>query len=287
MEQKKLKNFIRTITIVIFSSLIYSISMNAFVDAGNLFPGGFSGICLLITRGLSTFMGINVSFSVLYFSLNILVTILVFKYVGKMFITYSILWFTCTSIFTSILPIYPLTQDQLLITVFGGILSGLGMAIALRNNASSGGVDFIAIYASSRFNVSTWNYVFIFNSFILLIAGVLFGWTQALYSIIFQFCSTQMINELHTRYKLKNLFIITSTPDEVCEAIFRNTRHGITKMRAEGAYSHSPRCFLFMTINAYQVNEVVDSILLADPKAFINVANSERIVGNYYQKPLD
>lgn len=287
MEQKKIRNFIRTITIVIFSSLIYSISMNAFVEAGNLFPGGFSGISLLISRSAKAFFNVNISFSVLYFSLNILVTILVYKYVGKMFITYSILWFTCTSIFTSILPEFPLTQDLLLITIFGGILSGLGMSIALRNNASSGGLDFIAIYASSRFNVSTWNYVFMFNSGILVIAGLLFGWNQALYSIIFQFCSTQIINELHTRYKLKNLYIITTTPDEVCEAIFRNTRHGITKLWGEGAYSHQPRCFMFMTINAYQVNEVVESILLADPKAFINVANSDRIVGNYYQKPLE
>ncbi len=287
MDSKKIRHILTITTIVVFSSFLYSLSMNAFVDAGNLFPGGFSGISLLISRGAKMYFNLDIPFSIPYFSLNILVTILVFKYVGKMFIAYSVLWYTSTSIFTTILPVFPLTSDTLLIAVFGGILSGLGMALALRNNASSGGLDFIAIYASSRFNVSTWNYVFIFNSGVLLIAGLMFGWTQALYSIIFQFCSTQIINEMHTRYKLKNLYIITTIPDEVCDAIFRTTRHGITKLWGEGAYSHEPKCFLFMTLNAYQVPEVVDSIRMVDPKAFINVATSERIFGNYYQKPLE
>lgn len=266
---------------------MYSVSINAFVEAGNLFPGGFSGISLLITRSAKLYFDMDIPFSIPYFTMNILITILVFKYIGKMFVAYSMLWYTSTSIFTTILPSFPLTSDILLIAVFGGIMCGLALVLALRNNASSGGLDFIAIYASSRFNVSTWNYVFIFNSLILVIAGILFGWTQALYSIIFQFCSTQIINEMHTRYKLKNLYIITSKPEEVCEMIFRTTRHGITKIWGEGAYSHQPKCFLFMTLNAYQVLDVVDSIRVLDPQAFINVATAERIFGNYYQQPLD
>lgn len=287
MDLKKTRQVLRTIAIVIFSSFIYSLAINAFVEAGNLFPGGFSGISLLITRAAKQFYGVNIPFSIPYFSLNIIITILVFKYIGKMFVSYSILWYTSTSLFTTILPSFPLTSDILLISVFGGIMCGLALVLALRNNASSGGLDFIAIYAASRFNISTWNYVFLFNSFILVLAGVLFGWTQALYSIIFQFCSTQIINEMHNRYKLKNLYIITTKPEEVCEMIFRSTRHGITKLWGEGAYTHQPKCFLFMTLNAYQVLEVVEAIRVVDPNAFINVATAERIFGNYYQKPLD
>lgn len=283
----KNKLIIRTIIIVIFSSFIYSIAMNMFVESGNLFPGGFAGISLLISRSLKEFFNISISFSVLYFTLNILITVGVYKYVGKMFAIYSVLWFTCTSIFTSILPVSPLTHDTLLIAVFGGILGGVGVSLALRNNASSGGLDFIAIYASSRFNAPTWNYIFIFNSLILGIAGLLFGWNQALYSIIYQFCSTQIVNEMHTRFKLKNLYIITDKPDDVAEAIFKTCRHGITKLWGEGGFSHSPRCLLFMTVNAYQVQDIVDVALDVDAKVFINVATSDKIIGNYYQKPLD
>lgn len=287
MDLKKFRHIWRTVAIVLFSSFIYSVSINAFVEAGNLFPGGFSGISMLITRTAKVYFDINIPFSIPYFAMNIIITICVYKYIGKMFVAYSILWFTSTSIFTTFLPSFPLTSDILLISVFGGILCGLALVLALRNNASSGGLDFIAIYASSRYNVSVWNYVFLFNSLILLIAGLLFGWTQALYSIIFQFCSTQIVNEMHNRYKLKNLYIITTMPEEVCEMIFRTTRHGITKLWGEGAYTHQPKCFLFMTLNAYQVLEVVDSIRAVDPNAFVNVATAERIYGNYYQKPLD
>lgn len=284
---KLTKRDLKTFVMITISALVYSIAMKAFVEAGNLYPGGFSGLSRLLSQVLKDYFNINVGFGIIYLLLHVFPTILVYKYVGHRFTIFSMIQFSLVSIFVEILPSFPLTQDMLLIAVFGGILGGTGISIALKQNASSGGTDFIAIYFANKFNVSTWNYIMVGNMCILLLAGYLFGWNAALYSIIYQFCSTQIVNSRHDRYKLTNLMIVTENPNEVCEAIFKTCRHGITMIDGKGAWSKLDKKLLYMTINAYQVQEVVKAIQQADPKVFINISKTERIVGNYYQKPLD
>lgn len=278
---------IKAIGAVILSSVIYSFAMNSFVSAGNLFPGGFSGISRLLSMCCTQFLNLPIPFGVFYFGMNILVTGLVFRYIGKRFACLSILWFTLTSVLTSIIPKMTVTQDMLLIAVFGGIVCGFALSIALCNDASSGGTDFISIYFSLKFNMPVWNYILGFNACILVLAGFLFGWDKALYSIIYQFCSTQVVNTMHKRFKISCVEAITENPEEVSQAVFRTCRHGITKFACEGEYSHKQKYMLQMNINTYQLKEVIAAIQAADPKAFITITNVERVIGNYYQKPLD
>ncbi len=277
----------KAITMVVISALFYSFAMKAFVDAGNLFPAGFAGISTLISRCLAEFANINVPFGVLYFLLNVGPTILVYHYVGHRFTLYSVLQYSLTSVFTEIMPAFPLTDDLLLIAIFGGIVGGFAVSVALMADASTGGMDFLAIFFSNRFNKETWSYVMMVNAAILVIAGVLFSWEQSLYSIIYQFCSNQTVKTLHKRYKLKSLFIVTDHPEEVSEAVFKTCRHGLTRINAEGMYSREEKNLLYMTANDYQVRDIVKSIKEADPKVFITIMKSDEIVGNYYQVPFD
>ena len=284
---KLTKKDVKAITMVILSALFYSFAMKAFVNAGNLFPAGFAGISTLISRCLAEYANINVPFGVLYFLLNLGPTLLVYHYVGHRFTIYSVLQYSLTSLFTEILPAFPLTDDLLLIAVFGGIVGGFAVSVALMADASTGGMDFLAIFFSNRFNKETWSYVMMVNACILVIAGLLFSWEQSLYSIIYQFCSNQTVKTLHKRYKLKTLFIVTNHPDEVSDAVFKTCRHGITKINAEGMYSKEDKSLLYVTCNDYQVRDIIKSIQSADPKVFVTIMKSDQSVGNYYQVPFD
>ena len=283
LEQKDLKR----LCYIVLSAFLYSVSMQVFVNSGNLFPGGFAGLSLLVTRSLSKFANIELSFSVVYILLNIFPTLLVYKYIGHRFTIFSIIQILLVSLFTFILPRYQLTSDPLLIAVFGGLLSGLGISIALRHGASSGGTDFLAIYFANKLKRPTWNYVFVASAVVILFAGFLFGWNAALYSIIYQFCNTQMVSLRHDRYKLANLIIVTRKADEVEARLLGTVRHGITILSAEGGYAHRPEKVLLMTVNAFQVEDLVEAAKKADPHVFINISHTERIVGNYYQAPLE
>ena len=281
------KNDAKKIVMIILSALIYAINFQVFVENGDLYPGGFTGISRIVASITSTYTSFPVPFYVTYLLLNVLATLLVFKYIGKKFTIYSVLQFTLSAFFITILPPIPLTNDILLIAIFGGICNGFAISIALANNGSSGGFDFIAIYTSNKFNVSTWNYIMYVNGVILIIAGLLFGWNVALYSIIFQYCSTEVIKSLHKRYKLNALIIITSKEKEVCQAIFKTCRHGITKMNGVGEYSNTENAVLYMTCNNYQLNSILSTIKNVDQRVFITISTVDKLIGNFYQVPLE
>ena len=286
MNQTVKKN-IKTTIVIIFSALLSAITINVFVYSGGFFPGGFSGISVLINRSMIQYFGVDIPYGLLYVLMNIFPTILVYKYVGKRFTTFSILQYGLVSLFTLILPVVKLDYDIILITIFGGIFSGISVVLSLMQNASGGGTDFIAIYASNRYRKPIFNYILYGNMVILSVAGLLFGWEKALYSIIYQYVSTQVIESRYQRYKYSTLHMITNHPEEVSQTIFKNTRHGITKLKAEGMYSKSEKTMLYMVVNAFEVNDVVSAAKEADPKIFITISKADKIVGNYYLKPME
>ena len=108
-------------------------------------------------------------------------------------------------------------------------------------NATTGGTDFLAIYLSEKKGVDSWNLVLGINAVIISLAGLLFGWDKALYSIIFQYASTQILQMLYKRYQKQTLFIVTNKPEDICTAINTVSQHGATILRGEGSYEHCER----------------------------------------------
>ena len=88
------------------------------------------------------------------------------------------------------------------------------------------------------------------NVIILAAAGVLFGWDKALYSIIFQYASTQVLHELYKKYQQNTVLVVT-------------------------------------VISSAEIKKVMKAIKEADPHAFVNVMKTEQLSGRFYQKPTD
>ena len=124
-----------------------------------------------------------------------------------------------TNILTDIIPGFAITYDTLLISIFGGLINGFVISLCLWMNATTGGTDFIAIYFSEKKGIDSFNIVLGINAIILIAAGILFGWDKALYSIIFQYTSTQVLHVLYKQYQQNTLFIVTNRAEEVIEAI--------------------------------------------------------------------
>ncbi|MEG0527288.1 YitT family protein [Amedibacillus sp. YH-ame10] len=276
-----------SIICVVIGSFLCAININTFIGAGGLFPGGFTGLTVLIQRSFEKYAHIQVSYSLVNYALNAIPAYIGFRTVGKKFTIYSIMVIVLTGMFVEILPIINVTEDILLISVFGGILQGIALGIALRGNASGGGTDFIAMWISKKTNQPAWNYILGMNAVMLMVAGYLFGWDKALYSIIFQFCSTQIINMVHTRYKKVTLHIVTSNPDIVIEEIQNTTHHGVTRLEGIGTYYGQPRTMLYTVLESSNVKQLVVRVRELDPTSFINVTKSEFVEGRFYQTPIE
>ncbi|MBQ6551222.1 MAG: YitT family protein, partial [Lachnospiraceae bacterium] len=144
---------------------------------------------------------------------------------------------------------------------------------------------FISIWLSQKEGVDTFNLIFGINAGILLLAGFLFGWDKALYSIIFQFASTQVLHIMYKKYQQNTLFIITEKSAEVTEMIYRLTHHGATIINGEGAYEHSEREIVYSIVSSAECKKVVEQVRKIDENAFINVMKTERVEGYFYQMP--
>jgi len=178
-------------------------------------------------------------------------------------------------------------DDTLLAAVFGGILNAAATALCLHADATSGGTDFIAIAFSERYRRDAWNYIFAGNCVILTLAGFLFSLDKALYSIIFQFATTEALKAFYKDYQKQTLFIITQKPDEVYHLIRDLTQHAATSFEGVGNYDKQRRVMLYSVVSASEARRLISAIKRVDPGAFINVLKTEQVNGKIYQRPRD
>ncbi len=282
-----LKKDWRRILIVLIASALMAFNIKSFVHAGDLFPGGVTGLTVLIQRLAEKFFGLKLPYSPINLLLNAFPVYIGFRFVGKKFTLLSLLMIIASSFLTDILPVYTITEDLLLISVFGGILSGIAISLCLYADATSGGTDFIAIYLSQKRGMETWNLVLGFNVIILCIAGYFFGWEESLYSIIFQFVSTQTLHSLYRSYQKQTLFIVTHKPEQVYKAIHDVCHHGATVWNAKGTFSQQPMTMVYSIVSGADVKPALQAIKSADPDAFVNSIHTTEIRGHFYMKPKD
>lgn len=275
------------IFVVFFASILYAWNLRCFAKTAGLFPGGFSGVSLLLQEIGLTFFHIDIPYTFFSVALNIFPIYIGFRFLGKKFTWYSILTIFLSSIFVDLLPAYVFTQDVLLISVFGGLLNGFAICLCLNVGTTTGGTDFISIYLSSQKGIDAWNYILLGNVIILAIAGALFGWSIALYSIIYQFCSTQVIQMLYKRYKKETLFIISDKSNEIYHAIRETTNHDATLFQGIGCYEEKEKTLIYSVINTEAKRQLIPMIRSIDPHAFINIVKTEELEGRFHNTPND
>ena len=275
------------VIIVIIASLLYAWNLCCFAKSADLLPGGISGVSLLLQHIIKSIFHITVPYSVFNILLNLFPVYIGFRYIVKKFTLYSILTILLSSIFVDILPDYIFTTDILLISIFGGLINGFAIALCLNVGTTTGGTDFISIYMSQQKGMDAWNYILFGNVIILLIAGAMFGWSIALYSIIYQFCSTQIIQMLYKRYQKETLFIISDKADEIYRLIKDTTNHDATLFHGIGCYEAKEKEMIYSVINTDARRELIPLIHSVDPHAFINVVKTEELAGRFHDIPND
>ena len=273
--------------LVTAGAILMAVNLNTFVYTAGLLPGGFTGISLLIQEVFSKFLKIKIPFALFYWGLNIVPALICFRYVGKRFTLLSIWAIIASGLFTDLLPGLKVTDDVMLCTIFGGIVNGLAISLCLLAGATSGGTDFISIYVSEKTGRSIWNHIFVFNVIVLGIFGLLFGWSRALYSIIFQFVSTQILNTLYKRYQKSTILIITEKPDEIVQIIREVTGHDATLFTGKGCYQGAERRMLYTVVSSDEEDKLLRSIKKTDPCAFVNILQTKMLKGNFIMKRQD
>lgn len=275
-----------TLFAVVLSAMIQAYALQVFVRPADIISGGFTGLAMFGEQ-LGALKGLRLPMQVTLLALNIPVALMCCKGISVRFTVVSLLQVFLNSIFLQLFQFQSIFEDEVLNVIFGGVILGTGTVIALRGNASCGGTDFIALYVSNRTGRSIWSYVFFANAVMYCFYGMVFGWKQAGYSIIFQFITTRMISAFHHRYELVTLQATTEKGAEVVDAYIAHFRHGISCVEAMGGYSKRKMYLLNTVMSSYEVNDAVHILRQADEHIIINILRTEQFVGHFYRAPME
>lgn len=285
-KQSRLPILLR-ILLLVFASILLAFTINIFVRSTELFPGGFTGLTLLIQEIFIRYLGISLPYSLIIILLNVIPACICFFSIGKRFTILSCLMLVLSSCLVDFIPIFHLTNDMLLASIFGGFLMALSITICLYAGASSGGTEFIAILISEKSGADAWNYILALNVVILISAGILFGWDKALYSIIFQFTSSQTLSFLYRKYQQVTFFIITDKPEEIYQCIQSLSGHDATVFKGKGCYAGQEHSMIYSVVSAPEARIIMHAVRKIDSNAFINVVKTKYLSGRFYRQPND
>ena len=147
----------KRLLVICVAATIMALNIKTFVRTGGLYPGGATGLTILIQHVAEVYFHIVIPYTVVNILLNAVPVYIGFRFIGKKFTMYSCLMIVLTGFLTDIIPAYVITYDTLLISVFGGIINGVAISLCLSVDATSGGTDFIAIYMSDKKGMDSWN----------------------------------------------------------------------------------------------------------------------------------
>jgi uncharacterized membrane-anchored protein YitT (DUF2179 family) len=254
----------------------------------NIVAGGLSGLALII----NSFTGWPIG--VMYWVMNIPMFILGFMYLGRWsFLIRTIIAVTIFSFLIDWLQIilpplmtpYPVTDNLLLATIYGGIIGGIGSGLLYRAGGTVGGTSIIGRILQNKTGMPLSQTYFFADGIIILLAGIFFGWEIALYGLLMMF-----ISGLASDYTLEGpsttriATIITNSPQEVSDALLDELHRGVSYWEITGAYTGQQHYMLTCTVSRPQVSRVRHIIADVDPDAFVTISMGHNALGEGFTR---
>ena len=176
--------------------------------------------------------------------------------------------------------------NPILAAVFGGILSGFGLALILLRGATTGGVDVVAMLVNNRFpHVTLGRFIMIFDFCVVVFAAFAYrNIESALYSVISIYASSRVIDGvLYGGDGGKMLFIISAKAAELSKAVADRIGRGTTSIKAYGGFTGEEKPMLVCAVRKYEVAEVLLLIRGIDPSAFTVITDAGEIIGQGFK----
>jgi len=274
-------DMLKRIMVALIAGLLAAVALNFFLIPAKVFQAGLSGVSQLTSLLLQPVLHTGDITGWLILLFNIPLGILGWFKLGREFTFYSILTAIFLSIFTVIIPVHTFSTNPLMNAIFGGVLTGLGVGLALRYGFSTGGFDIISLVLAKTTGKAVGSLMFLTNLAIILVAGFAIQWESALYTIISIYCMTRVVDNVHTSHQKITAMIVTSHADEVIAAINEQLIRGITVTNSWGGYTKQQNNTLWIVITRYELYDLTQATLSVDSTAFINIMNTIDVVGEF------
>lgn len=281
IEKTSVKKILIEIIGTIVGSFIMAVGVALFLLPNQLSSGGIAGIATI------TYYLLKVPMGTVIMVINIPLFLFSGYKIGKAFFIKSIIGTISLSFFIDILDkIEPLTNDRFLACVYGGIIIGIGTAVLLKVNSSTGGSDLIS-YIAKKYNptIRTSNIILIIDFVIICLNMLFFREIEiGLYSAIAIYLMGKIIDILFEGiYFTKMMLIISDKSEEIAKVIENEIKRGTTGIYGKGMYTNKEKLILMCVAPRKDIARIKLMARKIDTNSFIIITNSREVLGQGFK----
>ncbi|MBQ8924081.1 MAG: YitT family protein [Lachnospiraceae bacterium] len=265
--------------IIGIGAIIAAFAIEEFLVPNTILDGGDVGMSIMINH----LTGFSLSILTLCFNLPFL--LIGYRKLGKTFILKSAYGMVIFSAFLKIFEKFAnATSEYLLAVSFGGVILGVGVGLVIRYGGCLDGSEAVAIIINKTTKAPVGQMVLIFNIIIYSVAGRLFGFDRAMYSLLTYFIASKIIDFVEIGMnQSKAAMIITNDAEHISKAIYKKLGRTVTIMEGEGLVS-GKKVVLYCVITSFEVRELRDIIRNTDQSAFVAISDVSEIIGHHMKK---
>lgn len=282
IDKQNIYKFLKEIVETILGTIIMALATSLFLLPNQLSTGGFAGIATILYYFLNIPMGTTIIL------INIPLFIWAIYKLGKIFVIKSFIGTAVFSVFINIFDkMMPLTQDRFLACIYGGIFMGLGTAIILKANSSTGGSDLISTIAKKyNPNIRMGNIITILDCAIVGLNMLFFKEIEVgLYSAIAIYLVGKMIDIIFEGvYFTKLIIIISDKNEKIANEITKNIGRGLTGLYGKGMYRDEKKLILMCAIPRKDIGKIKQVAQNIDPHSFLIITNAREVFGLGFKK---
>ena len=280
-------NRFRDYGFILLGAVLQAIAMDVFLVPNLLSAGGVAGLAQIVNHFTGWPIGLMIILA------NMPLFALGWKFLGgHRFLLRTIVAVVGYSLLVDILaPFLPthLTDDPVLIALYGGLLNGIGMGLVFRGQGTSGGTDILARLLGKWRGVPLSQSYLLTDTLIVFGSGLAFSWTKALYAIVVLYISGVAAEIASEGFDVTRVAtIVTTRPQAVGGKIMTELVRGVTMWAGTGMYSGEARTILFCAVSRGEVHQLKSIIHEADPAAFVVIGQAHEALGEGFRplKPL-
>ena len=261
--------------LIALGSVLCAVAIKGILIPHGFFGAGFTGVALVIH-----YLAPSLPVALLYFILNIPLFALGWIYVGRRFFLYSIAGLVIFSGALAwdyvTLPVY----DKMPSALLAGIIIGVGSGIILRSLGSAGGLDILSIMLLKRFSIRLGSTILAFNSLVLAAGATFFSLEMALYTLVYLYVNSHMIDLVVTGLsQRKAVYIISPHWEEISREIQEKVNRGVTILGGRGGYTGREQQILYTVVTFRELARLKRMVSSIDSNAFVVVTDTLEVMG--------
>ena len=282
---KKLKSIKKEFWLINLGIFLIALDIHLFKTPNHFALGGTSGISIIIRHFFS-----HISIGILMFFLNLIFLVFGYFILGRKFTVNTIYGSFILSFMVWLLDLFfpinhTLTNQKLTELIYSVFMPGIGNALVFNYNSTTGGTDILGKIISKIFKIKISISMLILDFIIAFCTGLIFGIETCLFSVLGvclkSFVLDSFMESLHV---FKILVIVSDEVEKIKKFICNDLKRGATVHIAEGAFTQKEHNVITTILSRKQALILQNYIKSVDPKAFISITNSSRIIGNGFER---